>query len=118
MVADTLKLSTVSGDVKLEALSADSMNLSMVSGDLHLHNAIVSGELRVNTVSGDLRVGDVCAKDAILSTVSGDVNGTEFYPSTIRFSSVSGDVQIKNSDSSKKIEILSKKSVSGDIHIE
>jgi|GEM_PF-380590 len=118
MVAETLKLSTVSGDVSLSALSADSMNLSMVSGDMNLNNAIVEKELRVNTVSGDLKVSDVSAKDAIFSTVSGDLDATEFYPSTIRFSSVSGDITVKNSDASRRIEILSKKSVSGDIRIE
>lgn len=118
IVSETFKLSTVSGDQNLSLISADSMKLSVVSGDLKISQAIVDGEMWMNSVSGDMEIVDATANDAVVSTVSGDLKGTEFYPKTVRLSSVSGDIVIKNTDVSKHIKILSKKSTSGDIIIQ
>ena len=56
-------------------------------------------------------------QEAILKTVSGDLEGKEFYPNEVTLKSVSGDIDIENSDSSREIIVKSSKSVSGEVNI-
>jgi DUF4097 and DUF4098 domain-containing protein YvlB len=111
------KLSTVSGDITLHNVTAETFNLSVVSGDAKISSLSVKGEIRANTVSGDLEFDDTESKNAAFHTVSGDIVGTEFYPMTLSLSSVSGDINITNKDHSRRISVLNKHTVSGDINI-
>jgi hypothetical protein len=116
--AKHLKLSTVSGDVSIYNGSLDSVNLSLISGDAKFDQITVSGDIYINTVSGDVAVNHVESGYVDFKTVSGDCSGLEFYPKSIKLKSISGDINIHNKDKERKIEVLGKRAISGQVRIE
>lgn len=111
------RLSAVSGDLVMHDMQLLSLDVSVISGDAKISNVDIDGDASVNSVSGDITLNEVTAKNFHVKTVSGDCKGREFYPENVRLKSISGDMKIKNSDKSRAINILSKKSLSGDIRI-
>lgn len=110
-------LQTVSGDIEISKTKFESVTLQSVSGDVELCNVVSMGELRMKTVSGDYELQNVKAGDASVKSVSGDCEGTEFYPKSVSLSSISGDIEIENSDKTIDINVIKCKSISGDISI-
>ena len=110
------KINTVNGDVNIKSASFNDMHLSTVSGDFQFEDVEVQNEISLNGVSGDLHIKDSIANSLYLSTVSGDVHGDEFYIKQVSLSSVSGDIHLNNSKK-QPVEILKKKTLSGDIHL-
>jgi DUF4097 and DUF4098 domain-containing protein YvlB len=116
--AKDLQASTVSGNLSMRSGKASSMRLSMVSGDVKLDQMDIEDASYINTVSGDVKLTNVTSGHVDFKTVSGDCSGIEFYPKSIKLRSVSGDVNIKNKDKNRKIEVLGKKALSGTIRIQ
>lgn len=114
---DVLKVNTVSGDLEISNVGANQVETSQVSGDLEMNQVTVLGLLHAGTVSGDISLTDTKAVDAEFSCVSGDVEGVNFYPESINFKSVSGDLSIKNSER-KEIKLKKTSTLSGEINIE
>lgn len=114
---EEFQIRTVNGDVDANDLQASSFNGSMVNGDMVLKGLTVSGDIVLNTVSGDIKISDSSCEQASMRTVSGDLRGKEFYPKKVSLASVSGDIVIENSDTLRSIEVLRKKTLSGDIRI-
>ncbi|PKK97523.1 MAG: hypothetical protein CVV58_00815 [Tenericutes bacterium HGW-Tenericutes-3] len=113
----TSKWNTVSGDLMITDVKLENLNSSQVSGDMHMKKVYVGKEMKLNTVSGDIRIEDSLCQDCALHSVSGDITGMEFYPSRVSLKSVSGDITIKNKNHTD-IEIVSKSTLTGDIHIQ
>lgn len=86
-----LGINSVSGDFRLRGEVAGDASLKTVSGDAELDR--VEGDLSVQTVSGDVRSGPV-AGSANAKTVSGDIRFDAVSAGDVRFTSVSGDVEI------------------------
>jgi len=86
-----LGVNSVSGDVRLRGEVAGGANLKTVSGDADLDR--VEGDLSAHTVSGDLRIGPI-AGSSDLKTVSGDIKLQAVTAGDVRFTSVSGDIEI------------------------
>ena len=86
-----LGVNSVSGDVRLRGEIAGSAQVKTVSGDAQLER--VGGELSAQTVSGDLRIGPV-GGSADAKTVSGDIRFDSVSAGDVRFTSVSGDIEI------------------------
>lgn len=86
-----LGINSVSGDVRAHGEIAGDANLKTVSGDADLDR--IGGNLSVQTVSGDLRIGPV-GGSAEAKTVSGDIRFQAMTAGDVRFTSVSGDVEI------------------------
>jgi DUF4097 and DUF4098 domain-containing protein YvlB len=86
-----LGVNSVSGDVRLRGEVGGPANLKTVSGDADLDR--VEGDLSAHTVSGDLRVGPI-AGSTDLKTVSGDIRLQTVTAGDVRFTSVSGDIEI------------------------
>jgi DUF4097 and DUF4098 domain-containing protein YvlB len=86
-----LGINSVSGDVRLRGEVAGVTTLKTVSGDAELDR--VDGDLSAHTVSGDLRIGPVTGS-VETKTVSGDVRVETVSAGDVRFSSVSGDIEI------------------------
>ena len=114
--SDDIKISTVSGDLEIATMEAASFEISLVSGDLEIKKAKVDGTMYFNSVSGDIDLEDIECSEATLKTVSGDMKGKEFYPNQISLKSVSGDIEIINSDKNREIVVAAKKTVSGEIN--
>jgi DUF4097 and DUF4098 domain-containing protein YvlB len=86
-----LGINSVSGDVRLRGEVDGDAQLKTVSGDAELDR--VDGDLSAHTVSGDLRIGPV--KGSVdTKTVSGDVRVQSVAAGDVRFTSVSGDIEI------------------------
>ena len=86
-----LGVNSVSGDVRLRGEVAGNANLKTVSGDADLDR--VDGDMSAHTVSGDLRIGPI-AGSADLKTVSGDIKLQAVTAGDVRFTSVSGDIEV------------------------
>jgi len=112
-----MKFTTVSGDIEIIGLKGEQLEVSLVSGDIEMKQAAIKGNMELHSVSGDVELFEVECKEADFKTVSGDLEGKEFYPSQISLKSVSGDIDISNRDVLKNINVISKKTVSGDISI-
>lgn len=87
----TVGVNSVSGDLRLRGEIAGNANIKTVSGDADLDR--VEGDLSAHTVSGDLRIGPI-AGSTDLKTVSGDIRLQSVTAGDIRFTSVSGDIEI------------------------
>lgn len=111
-----VKVNTVSGDLVFEDVKIGEFEASQVSGDLKIERAKIEGNIHSSTVSGDIEINDTEANEAEFSAVSGDVNGKEFYPKTIKFKSVSGDMNLTNKES-REIKVIKNSSLSGSINI-
>jgi len=114
---DTFKINTVNGDTSIENCECAMLSISQISGDLELRNSKIKHDLDINSVSGDLEFENVDCITLRLKTVSGDLDGKEFYPEVVYLTSVSGDITIKNTDSTKPIQVKEKRTVSGDVDI-
>lgn len=113
---DQLSLHTVGSDITLNQLSLTDGHVSQVSGDLNGYAVYILHDLSISTVSGDVSLEKVTCDQFSINTVSGDVDGKEFYPKSIRYESVSGDVNINNQEKDQ-IKIVKSSSLSGDISI-
>ena len=84
-------VNSVSGDLRVRGEIAGNASIKTVSGDADLER--VDGDMSAQTVSGDLRIGPV-AGSADTKTVSGDIRFQSVTAGDVRFTSVSGDVEI------------------------
>ena len=84
-------VNSVSGDLRVRGDIAGNASVKTVSGDADLDH--VDGDMSAHTVSGDLRIGPVTGS-AETKTVSGDIRFQSVTAGDVRFTSVSGDVEI------------------------
>lgn len=113
---DQLKLNAVGGDAMLNQMSLTDCHVSLVSGDLEATHVDVQHQLTISTVSGDARLEHSTCESLQYHSVSGDLSGKEFYPKSIKFDSISGDVKINN-EKKTDINIIKSSSISGKINI-
>ena len=113
----SIKFTTVSGDFEVYGVQGKSLDISLVSGDCEMENIKLEGDMTINTVSGDIEVTNFEGNNISVRTVSGDFEGKEVYPKTVELKSVSGDIEIENDNKQRSIEVLSKKTLSGDVTI-
>ena len=85
-----LELNSTSGDLHLRG-DAGNATVKTVSGDVGLER--VDGDLTVQCVSGDIRARSV-AGSVDTKSVSGDIRVEAVSAGDVRFSSVSGDIEI------------------------
>lgn len=86
-----LTINTVSGDARIRGEIEDDASVKSVSGDVELGR--VGGDVSIQTVSGDLRAGLV-GGSIDTKSVSGDIRVDSASSGRVRFTSVSGDVEI------------------------
>jgi hypothetical protein len=86
-----LDVNSVSGDVRVRGEVAEDGKFKTVSGDLELER--IDGDLTAQTVSGDVRVRAI-AGSADTKSVSGDIRLDALTSGDVRFTSVSGDIEI------------------------
>lgn len=113
-LARKTKLQSTSGDVSLEPLTektAETLLVSTVSGDANVQGSALDGE--VSSMSGEVRVDGVFENLRMKST-SGDVDFSGSV-SDLTASSISGDVDVTVENTSLKH--AEAKSTSGDVNI-
>jgi hypothetical protein len=113
----SFKIKSISGDVSIHQCQWDHLTISNVSGDFDISQTQINGNMRINTVSGDIDISDSTGEDVDYNSVSGDLVAKEFYPKSVGLKSVSGDIKFKNADKSRTIDVVRKRSVSGDIEL-
>jgi putative adhesin len=86
-----VELNSASGDVRVRGEVAENVIVKTVSGDVALDR--VDGDLSVQCVSGDIRARAV-AGSVDTKSVSGDIRVEAVAAGDVRFSSVSGDIEI------------------------
>jgi DUF4097 and DUF4098 domain-containing protein YvlB len=87
----SLEVNGVSGDVRVRGTIEGDASLKTVSGDVELQQ--VGGNLTMHSVSGDIRAGAV-GGSADTKSVSGDIHLSAQSSGDVRFTSVSGDIEI------------------------
>jgi len=112
-----LEFDTINGEINMKNITSTQFMTSLVRGDMFLKNIEITEEFNVNSVSGDIEVENVNCKQALVRLVSGDFEGKEFYPNEIIIRTVSGDVDINNKNKERRIEVIKKSSVIGNINI-
>jgi len=114
---EQIDIASVNGDLKMERLILGAVSINQVSGDLVIEHVVCEGDLEIGSTSGDVEIIDTTCANASFHTVSGDLEGSEFYPATIKLNSVSGDVNIENTDRTRTIQVKTTHSISGSIRI-
>ena len=105
-------VNTVSGDVRLEGVQAKQIEAKSISGELKLTDAVASGDIQLKTVSGDITLKESDADSLSIKTVSGDVFASLLSDKTVVAHTLSGDVDVPESNNGGKCEI---DTTSGDI---
>ena len=86
-----LGIDSVSGDVRVRGEVGGAASIKTVSGDADLDR--IDGDLSAHTVSGDLRIGSTAGSSEV-KTVSGDIRLGSVTAGDVRFTSVSGDIEV------------------------
>ncbi len=115
--ATNFYIKTVSGDVELKQSEIKELTISIVSGDIDMDLVVIIENLKINSVSGDTNINSCESKEFIYNSVSGDFEAKEYYPKNANLKSVTGDIEFKNKDKDKNINVVSKKTLRGEIKI-
>lgn len=111
-----LEIDTVSGDVALENMRLDALDVDGTSAAVQLADSAVAGKAGISTVSGDICLEKSDAASFNLNTVSGDITGSLNSGKQFRVNTVSGEVQLPESEAGQGRFKAS--TTSGDVTIE
>lgn len=109
---NSLKIKTMSGDLKLQEVWSKALTLETMSGDIE-QNKIYAEEAILKTASGDIQLRDGKGKDAVLQTTSGDISWREGNVEEAQITTISGDVDFMGSKANR----LKIKTTSGEVEL-
>ena len=93
-----IKIESTSGDITSEkGLFADTVKVSSTSGDIDLYN-IDADEFKCSCTSGDLKIKKFTGETGSLNSTSGDIKAESFASEYAQFKSTSGKIGVKNLD--------------------
>lgn len=110
-------LKTESGDARVDYLTSSNATFSTTTADIEISHINIKNFLTCSTLEGDIDIEEGFTQELFFNTESGDFGGKEFYPNTISFDSISGDLKIKNKKTTHDIIIKSKESIDGEIKL-
>ncbi|MBQ9459719.1 MAG: DUF4097 family beta strand repeat protein [Oscillospiraceae bacterium] len=98
VAAGEISMSSTSGDIETDEIETGSLSMRSKSGDLDIENTIAHGELMAESISGEVDVRRSDGRDVFLRSSSGDIDGTLLTPKAFDACSVSGDVDVPQSE--------------------
>jgi len=103
---------SMSGDISAENVVAESLELNTMSGDVSVNGVRIEGEYISNTMSGDVNATNIVALTAEVKSMSGDsrFQGTA---KDIKVASTSGDTRVE----AEGVERITATSISGDVKV-
>lgn len=102
-LSNGLSASSISGHIRLASVSAESIRLSSVSGDISAK--LLSGDSTVSTTSGDIRI-DGAENKIDISTVSGDAR-IQSLNAPFCLNTTSGSISVESGTGSGKASSVS-----------
>ena len=113
LVAETLSVSTASGDVRI-ICAASTINLNSASGNIQLTQNEKAGEVSIDTASGEINANISHADTAYLESASGKIKVTAALVDSLSAKSTSGDVSCELEDIPTECKL---NAVSGEISL-
>ncbi|ARK29180.1 DUF4097 family beta strand repeat-containing protein [Halalkalibacter krulwichiae] len=108
-----LAINAISGNIGIEnEMLAQSLTLKSVSGDIRAEK-LESSKVNASTTSGDLMFGEMDVRESQFNTVSGNLSVSQLK-GEIEGESVSGNMTIEFSEENQRTKL---KSVSGDVTV-
>lgn len=112
IVKDT-EIKTISGDIDVNEIK--DLVINTTSGEVDVYN--LDGSLDISSVSGDIDLKNInLVSNSKIHTVSGEVDIARINSIYIETKTISGDVEVYNSDRFSEIQ-LNIKTTSGDIEV-
>lgn len=98
--ASDIRIKTVTGDIKLEDISAMSIDLNVTTGSIICNNVNCDGDIITDTNTGSIYINDSQCKNLISESGTGDINLYGVISSiNIRLETNTGDIIIDSCDS-------------------
>ncbi len=98
VAAGNVRIQTVSGAIDLEGVELGALDADITSGAVRMRDSIATGAVRIQTVSGGIRLDGSDASDFDLKTVSGSIKGELMSGKVFSVHSVSGAVDVPESE--------------------
>ncbi|MGN0614572.1 MAG: DUF4097 family beta strand repeat-containing protein [Porcipelethomonas sp.] len=110
-----LTAETTSGEMKITDFNGKNISAESSSGDITFSGCLASGNIKTESISGEVRMYNCDADSLWIKTSSGDVSGTTLTEKIFITDTSSGDVNVPQSVTGGKCEIITD---SGDIEFE
>ena len=97
--ARTVSFATISGDLEISGVKAsDVFSVKTSSGSTDISNCSAGPKSEITSISGDVKIDGMAGDIFTLKTSSGTVYMTNVRGEQMSLSSISGDIQVRNSD--------------------
>lgn len=97
--ARTVSFATISGDLEISGVKAsDVFSVKTSSGSTNIANCSAGPKSEITSISGDVKIDGMSGDIFTLKTSSGTVYMANVRGEQISLSSISGDIQVRNSD--------------------
>ncbi|MBR6825007.1 MAG: DUF4097 family beta strand repeat protein [Oscillospiraceae bacterium] len=111
--AHEIELEVASGAVRLTHVNCKDLDVDSASGKVDLQQVKATGDISAETASGNINLLSCDASEYHLESASGDIEGTVLSPMTFKADSLSGRVNVPNTQGGTCRIITA----SGNIHI-
>ncbi len=101
-VTNALKVTTTTGKINLEKISAGSIDLSLSTGNVTASDITVEGNIKTSQTTGKLNLTNVSCMDIISNATTGDISlHNVIAMGNFRINRETGDVNLEQSDASE-----------------
>lgn len=104
-IEEDFSASSVSGNLKISAISAENVDIASTSGDVQISQINTDGEINIATTSGDMQLQQLNGS-ADISSVSGYIRA-EAISGNIHLATTSGDIILQRVDGNADVSTTS-----------
>lgn len=113
-VTGQMNIFSVSGNINISGINCENVKVNTTSGDICLSDLIANDGIACESISGEINLNSCDGENLNIKTTSGDVKCSLLSEKTFITDTVSGDINVPNSNSEEKCQIST---VSGNIDI-